>query len=134
MVVLSVGWSVKAQVWVDETQLKGKLPDWVEPQYCKPTPRPTEYRTWVEPVYRDCVRRVWHEPVYSCVSERIWVEGHWETRPMVTGCDCPPGGQRVWVDGHYETRQRRVLVTPGYSEEVCVRELVTPGHWEMRDP
>jgi hypothetical protein len=130
---LILGWAVQAQVWVDETQLKGKLPDWVDPQYCKPAePMPVVHRIWVEPVYRTCARRVWHEPVYSCVAERIWVAGHYETH-QEADCTCPtPRQVRVWVDGHYETRERRVLVTPGYWEEVAARELVAPGHWEMR--
>ena len=138
LVVLIAGFCVQAQVWVDESQLKaGKLPEWVDPQYCKPapvvTPTPTRCRVWVEPVYRDCSRRVWHEAVYQCVSERIWVAGHFESRP-VKDLSCPtPREERVWVDGHYEVRERRVLVTPGYWENIVVREIVTPGHWETRD-
>jgi hypothetical protein len=123
-----------AQVWLDATQLDGKLPDWVDAKYYhQPSEPPAVRRVWIDPVYRTVCKRIWHEPVYQTICERVWVEGHYETRTITTydPCGCPiTRTERVWVPGHYTTQERRVCVTPGYWEIAEVKELVTPGHWE----
>src|SRR5438067_818555 len=83
------GWAVpaRAQVWVDANELKGKLPEWVDPAYFHPEPPVTievrpQHRVWVEPVYRTVCQRVWREPVTEVVYEHVWVEGRQEMREV----------------------------------------------------
>ena len=128
----------RAQVWVDTTQLDGKLPDWVDPKYYHSTPSapvPCPPRcVWVEPVYRTVCRKVWHEPVMETICERVWIDGHYEPREVVAydsaGSRCVRH-ESMWVPGHYEDRQRQVVRLPGYWQEAMVRELITQGHWEL---
>src|SRR4051794_27477253 len=86
-VFLFLSQSASAQVWVDASQLDGKLPDWVDSKYVQPTPRPPdrmEYRrVWVEPVYRTICRRVWVEPVVRYDYERVWIPPRYEWREIV---------------------------------------------------
>lgn len=122
--------SVHAQVWVDGSQLNGKLPDWVDPAYVKPTPLHHDevvYRHWCEPVYRTVCKRVWHEPVVRVVCERVWVPARYELRD----CWCDGYQELVLVEpGHYEMCQHQVVVAPGCWETIEVRELVSAGHFE----
>ena len=60
--------SAGAQVWVDETQLAGRLPEWVDRNYYTP-PAPV-----VEPAYRNVTTRIWVPPVYRTVCTRVWRE------------------------------------------------------------
>src|SRR4051812_19984372 len=111
-----------AQVWVDQNQLDGKLPDWVDSKYVQPEPSPPAYvrpepfprppttdyrRVWVEPVYRIVCRRVWVEPVTRVEYERVWCPPRYEWRETV-----------YWEDGVKVVRRERVCVEP--------------GHWDMQ--
>jgi hypothetical protein len=131
--------AARAQVWLDASQLNGKLPEWVDQRYLHPpdtTPDPSCQRLWVEPVYRTVCKRIWHDAVYETRCERVWVEGHYETHVVTTydDCGCPRRcEQRVWVPGHYTTEPRQVCVRPGYWETIESRECVTPGHWTLSD-
>ena len=124
----------KAQVWVDESQLGGRTPEWVDHQYYHPPEHPTPPRQiWCEPLYRTVLHRVWREPVYTTTVDRVWVEGHNEIHRTTTydPCGCPiVHDEHVWVPGHYTSVERRVCIRPGRWEEVPVRELVSAGHWE----
>jgi len=122
-----------AQVWVDGSQLNGKLPDWVDPAYVKPIPEQPQpvivYRHWCEPVYRTVCKRVWHEAVVRVVCERVWVPARYELRDC--WCDGHLSQELVLVEpGHYEMSQRQVVVVPGYWETIEVRELVSAGHFD----
>jgi hypothetical protein len=130
----------RAQVWLDASQLNGKLPVWVDQRYLHPPDTSSQPacppRVWVEPVYRTVCKRIWHEPVYETRCERVWVEGHYEVHVVTTydSCGCPQRSeQRVWVPGHYASEQHRVCVHPGYWETVESRECVAPGHWDSGD-
>ena len=135
----TIGWAVpaRAQVWVDANELKGKLPDWVDPKYYHADPPPAivvhpPRAVWVEPVYRTVCRRVWREPVKEIVYEHVWIEARQETREVVyfDSCGCRHVRyEQVFVPGHYEDRAREIVRSPGCWEMVEVRELVTPGHW-----
>src|SRR5438132_892471 len=55
--------AARAQVWLDASQLNGKLPDWIDQRYLHPTDtEPSCHRIWIEPVYRTVSKRIWHEP------------------------------------------------------------------------
>jgi hypothetical protein len=133
-IFVAYGPAARAQVWVDASQLEGRVPDWVDAKYYKPAPtEPALRRIWVEPVYRSVTQRIWHDAAYQTVHERVWVESHYETRPVTTydPCGCAiTHYETVCVPGHFVTVERQVCV-PGHWETVQVRELVTPGHWEM---
>ena len=126
-----------AQVWVDVQQLDGKLPDWVDPQYVRPSPRPptVEYRRiWVEPVYRVTCRRVWTERVVRVEYERVWVAPRYEMHDLV----CWENGvqiirrERVCVEpGHWDMQRREVVVSPGGWQTIEDRDLVSGGYWKL---
>jgi len=121
------------QVWVDASQLNGKLPDWVDPAYVKPMPEHHDpcvvFHRWCEPVYRTVCRHVWHEPVVRVTCEQVWVPPRYEWRDC--GCELQWGRALVLVEpGHYVTCQHEVVVTPGCWETVEIRELVSEGHFE----
>jgi hypothetical protein len=141
-ILFLASWAVpsNAQVWVDATELGGRVPEWVDAKYYQPTaglaPAPVR-SVWVEPVYRITCKQVWHEPVYQLVRDRAWVEGHYIVVSSAGGepCEDPTirylhSSGRVWIPGHYETIQRRICISPGHWETVRFNELVTPGHWE----
>jgi hypothetical protein len=130
--------SASAQVWVDASQLDGKLPDWVDAKYVQPIPRPPpqmEYRrVWVEPVYRTICRRVWVEPVTRMEYERVYVPPRYEYREIVMWEDGVKviRRERVCVEpGHWEMQRREVVVTPGGWRMVETRELVSGGYWTL---
>ena len=133
---------VHGQVWVDASQLGGKVPEWVDRTYYRPAPPvcyqpPVERKMWIEPVYRTVCDRVWVCPVTQTVCERIWVDAKYELRTVCT-CEC---GNTVTHQvlvlvqpGHFESRPREVVVCPGHWQTTSRQELVCAGHWQMIDP
>ena len=113
------------------------LPDWVDPQYVRPSPRPptVEYRRiWVEPVYRVTCRRVWTERVVRVEYERVWVAPRYEMHDLV----CWENGvqiirrERVCVEpGHWDTQRREVVVSPGGWQTLEDRDLISGGYWKL---
>jgi hypothetical protein len=124
------------QVWVDERDLNGKLPSWVDPAYVRPSPvlEPSYRRVWVEPVYRVICRPIWVEPVVRVEWVRVWVPPRYEWRETI----CWEGNvkvirrEHVCVEpGHWETQRREVVVTPGCWRQTEQRELVGGGYWKL---
>ncbi|MDB5330574.1 MAG: hypothetical protein JWP03_1725 [Phycisphaerales bacterium] len=133
---------VRGQVWVDASQLDGKVPDWVDRTYYRPAPPvcyqpPRVQRVWIEPAYRTVSDRVWVCPVTTTVCERVWVDAKYELR---TVCACEGGStveRQVLVlvqPGHFESRPREVVVCPGHWQPTTRQELVCAGHWQIVDP
>jgi hypothetical protein len=106
----------RGQVWVDETQLHGRLPSWVDPAYVKPAPIEPQVIV-VEPIRPP--ERVWVPAITKRITERVWVDDRYEYRTIVG-----------YVDGHRICERVLVLVEPGHFETRCREIVIVPGHWE----
>jgi hypothetical protein len=107
----------RGQVMVDESQLHGKLPSWVDPAYAKPTA--AESPIIVERIYPPVTERVWIPAVTRTIAERVWVEDRYEYR-TITRC----------VDGRLICERVLVLVQPAHFETRWREIVIFPGHWE----
>lgn len=129
---------VRGQVWIDESQLRGRLPEWVDARYEPAPPPPTivpaPHRVWVEPVYRLVTERVWVAPVTQRISERTWVPDRYEYQTVYRREGDHLVCERVLVlvqPGHFETRMREVVIMPGHWETSTCREVIVDGHWRL---
>lgn len=98
----------RGQVWIDQSQLNGKLPPWVDPAYAKPPA-----------VVRQVIEQVWLPAVTQRITEHVWIEDRFEYRTITR-----------WVDGHLICERVLVLVVPAHFETQYRDIVVIPGHWE----
>jgi len=101
----------RGQVWIDESQLNGKLPSWVDPAYAKPPVAETVPWTVTE--------RAWLPAVVQRITERVWLEDRYEYR-TITRC----------VDGQFIFERVLVLVEPAHLQTRYREIVIVPGHWE----
>ena len=95
----------RGQVMIDESQLHGTLPSWVDPPYARATS--IEPQVIVAKPF-DLPERVWIPAITRTITDRVWVEDRYEYRTIVR-----------YVDGHRFCERVLVLVEPAHFETRC---------------
>jgi hypothetical protein len=94
-----------------------------------------EVRVWIDPVYRTVSDRQWVAPEYRTVVDRVWVPeqyGFRNTMYFDHGRRCISRERVLIQPGYYQDVSRQELVCEGRWQSVERQELVSPGHWETR--